>query len=91
MMGEAAPPPKCPHHRGIGESHILFFKEFSMEHEQEKSGRTRMNVSITAKGAAQWDITAEYATPEETQANLADAITRVRATIEAKGLKEATA
>jgi hypothetical protein len=85
MMGEAAPPPKCPHHRGIGESHILFFKEFFME---QSNKRTRMNVSVTAKGLAQWEVTAEYETPTETKANLDEAIKLIRTTIKEQGLKE---
>lgn len=58
---------------------------------EETSKRTRMNVSITAKGQAQWDITAEYSTPEETAKCLSEAIDMVRQTIKAKGLVEAGA
>jgi translation initiation factor 2 alpha subunit (eIF-2alpha) len=57
--------------------------------EQQTNKRTRMNVSITAKGAAQWDVTAEYETPEETHRNLNSAIERVRQSIKDAGLKEA--
>jgi hypothetical protein len=57
--------------------------------EQQTNKRTRMNVSITAKGAAQWDVTAEYETPEETDLNLNKAIALVRQSIKAAGLKEA--
>jgi len=53
--------------------------------------RTRMNVSTTAKGFAQWDITVEYPTPEEAACHLGDAIDKVRETIKAKGLPEANA
>lgn len=61
-----------------------------MENEKSESNmRTRMNVSITAKGLAQWDITAEYDTPELSEKNLSDAIDRVRKVIKEKGLKEA--
>jgi hypothetical protein len=46
-----------------------------------------MNLSLTAKGLAQFDCTAEYATPEETKENLAKAIDGVRAVCAEKGLK----
>jgi translation initiation factor 2 alpha subunit (eIF-2alpha) len=55
---------------------------------QEKNGRTRMNVSITAKGLAQWEVTSEYADPVEAERNLTDAINRVREVIKKNGLKE---
>jgi translation initiation factor 2 alpha subunit (eIF-2alpha) len=58
---------------------------------EETSKRTRMNVSITAKGQAQWDVTAEYPTPEETAKHLNEAIDKVRQTIKEKGLVEAGA
>jgi hypothetical protein len=51
--------------------------------------RTRMNVSITAKGQAQWDVTTEYASPEDTAKNLSEAIDKVRQIIKGKGLVEA--
>jgi molybdopterin biosynthesis enzyme MoaB len=50
-----------------------------------------MNVSISAKGLASWDVTAEYATPEETKAALSAAIDGVREVIREKGLIEAGA
>jgi len=52
-------------------------------------GRTRMNVSITAKGLAQWDTTAEYPTPEQAKQALGEAIDGVREIIKEKGLTEA--
>lgn len=55
----------------------------------ETNTRTRMNVSITAKGLAQWDVTAEYDTPELSAENLARAVDLVRKVIKDKGLKEA--
>jgi tripartite-type tricarboxylate transporter receptor subunit TctC len=55
----------------------------------EETKRTRMNVNLTAKGQAQWDVTAEYATPEETKAALSAAIDAVREVIREKGLVEA--
>jgi len=57
----------------------------------EKMNRTRMNVSTTAKGLAQWEVTAEYGTPEETAKALSEAIDNVRAVIKEKGLTEASA
>jgi hypothetical protein len=53
-----------------------------------EEGRTRMNVGVTAKGAAQWDVTAEYATPEATKKCLSEAIDAVREVIKEKGLTE---
>lgn len=50
--------------------------------------RTRMNISLTAKGQAQWEVTAEYAEPGETAAKLKEAIAGVRAEIKAAGLVE---
>jgi len=57
---------------------------------EESNKRTRMNVSITAKGKAQWDITAEYPTPEESEKALSEAIDKVRTIIKVKGLVEAS-
>jgi hypothetical protein len=54
----------------------------------ETSKRTRMNIGITSKGHAQWDITAEYASPEEAAKNLSEAIDKVRQIIKDKGLVE---
>jgi hypothetical protein len=55
---------------------------------EQTNKRTRMNVSVTAKGLAQWDVTAEYDSPEESQRHLMDGIQRVREAIKAAGLKE---
>jgi hypothetical protein len=51
----------------------------------------RMSIDLTAKGFAQWGLSVRYATPEETDANLKEAIDRIRATIKEKGLTEAGA
>jgi hypothetical protein len=48
-----------------------------------------MNVSITAKGLAQWDVTAEYESPAEAAEQLEMAIGQVRGVIARAGLKEA--
>jgi hypothetical protein len=56
--------------------------------EEKTNKRMRMNVSITAKGKAQWDVTAEYDTPEETERNLREGIRLVREAVRAEGLEE---
>jgi hypothetical protein len=56
--------------------------------EKETNRRVRMAVSITAKGLAQWDVTAEGDTPEEAEADLNRAIETVRFTIAKAGLVE---
>jgi hypothetical protein len=48
----------------------------------------RMNISVNAKGKAQWDLTAEYDTPEETERNLREGIRLIRAAIKAEGMEE---
>ena len=53
--------------------------------------RVRINLSETAKGLVQWDITAEFETVEETKKALADAIDAAREVIKEKGLQEAHA
>lgn len=50
--------------------------------------RVRINLSETAKGLVQWDITAEFETVEETKKVLADAIDAAREVIKEKGLQE---
>lgn len=50
--------------------------------------RVRINLSETAKGLIQWDITAEFETVEETKKALADAIDAAREVIKEKGLTE---
>lgn len=49
--------------------------------------RTRMNLSQTAKGLVQFEVTAEYETPEESAEQLAKAIDLLKGVIESKGLK----
>lgn len=55
---------------------------------EETNARTRMNVSLTAKGLAQWDVTAEYDTPEKTAEQLGKAIDLLRGVIKSKNLFE---
>ena len=50
--------------------------------------RVRINLSETAKGLVQWDITAEFETVEESKKALADAIDAAREVIKEKGLQE---
>lgn len=54
----------------------------------ETNKRVRINLSETAKGLVQWDITAEFETVEETKKALADAIDAAREVIKEKGLQE---
>lgn len=53
--------------------------------------RVRINLSETAKGLVQWDITAEFESVEETKAALSAAIDAAREVIKAKGLTEVSA
>ena len=55
---------------------------------EETNSRTRMNVNLTAKGMAQWDVTAEYDTPEKTAEELGTAIDLLRGIIKSKNLTE---
>lgn len=59
--------------------------------EKSETMRTRMHVSVNAKGYAQWEVTAEYDTPETAAKQLGSAIDGVRAVIKEKGLTEASA
>lgn len=54
-------------------------------------GRTRMNFSQNAKGLWQIEITSEYATPEESAANMSKAIDEAREVAKTKGLTLVTA
>jgi translation initiation factor 2 alpha subunit (eIF-2alpha) len=56
---------------------------------QETNRRVRMAVSITAKGLAQWEVTAEGDNPDGAEADLNQAIERVRFTIAKAGITEA--
>ena len=50
--------------------------------------RVRINLSQTARGLIQWDITAEFETVEETKKALSEAIDAAREIIKEKGLTE---
>lgn len=60
-----------------------------MEEQHESNTRTRINVSISAKGLAQWDCTCEYDTPEKSIEEMSKAIDQIRALLKEKGLSEA--
>lgn len=55
------------------------------------SERTRVNISLTAKGLAQYDLTCEYETPEKSIEEMSKTIDMVRALLKEKGLQEAGA
>jgi hypothetical protein len=57
--------------------------------EKETNRRVRMAVSVTAKGLAQWEVTAENGSPEEAETDLNRAVDIVRFTIAKAGLAEA--
>ena len=58
---------------------------------QAVGSRVRFNLSITAKGLCQWEITSEFPTVAESKDNLSTAVDEVRALIKEKGLEEAHA
>ena len=60
-----------------------------METVQSQVSRVRINLSQTAKGLVQFDVTAEYPTVAEAKENLSKAIDEVRALVKEKGLEEA--
>ena len=57
----------------------------------ENNSRVRMNVSLSAKGLAQWDITAEFDSAEKSAEELGKAIDLCRDVIASKGILEAKA
>lgn len=54
---------------------------------ESNNKRVRMNISLNSKGRVQFDITAEYDTPEETANQLKSAIDNLRSVIAEKDLK----
>ena len=56
---------------------------------QASNSRVRFNMSITAKGFCQWDITSEFPSVAEAKDNLSKAIDEIRGLIKEKGLEEA--
>ena len=59
--------------------------------ETNGNSRVRMNVNTTAKGTAQWEVTAEFPTVDEATDALNEAIAGVRTVIQNRGLTEAGA
>lgn len=59
--------------------------------EEKDNKRVRINLSETAKGFIQWDITAEFGSVEESKSALTAAIDAAREVILEKGLKEVSA
>lgn len=55
----------------------------------ETNTRTRVNLSLSARGLVQFDLTCEYDTPEKSIEEMGKTIDMVRELIKAKGLKEA--
>ncbi len=55
----------------------------------ETNTRTRINISLNAKGKAQFDLTCEYDTPERSIEEMGKAIDMVRALLKEKGIDEA--
>lgn len=61
------------------------------EEKATSESRVRINLSQSAKGLVQFDITAEYQTPEAAAVALGQAIDQARAICAEKGLKLADA
>ena len=59
------------------------------EEQHETNTRTRVNVSLSAKGAAQWDLTCEYDSPEKSIEEMSKTIDMVRNLLKEKGIPEA--
>lgn len=55
----------------------------------ENNTRTRINISINAKGLAQYDLTCEYDTPEKSAEEMSKTVDIVRKLLAEKGLVEA--
>ena len=59
------------------------------EEQHETNTRTRINISLSAKGMGQYDITTEYDTPEKSVEEMSKAIDMVRNLLKEKGIPEA--
>ena len=55
----------------------------------ESNTRTRIKVSITAKGAGQWECSTEYDTPERSIKEMSKAIDMIRTLLKEKKIPEA--
>lgn len=60
-----------------------------MEEVKESNTRTRINISLSAKGMGQYDITTEYDSPEKSVEEMSKAIDMVRSLLKEKGIPEA--
>lgn len=60
-----------------------------MEEQHETNTRTRVNISLSSKGTAQWDLTCEYDTPEKSIEEMDKTIDLVRNLLKGKGIPEA--
>ena len=56
---------------------------------EETNTRTRINISLNAKGNAQFDLTCEYDTPERSVEEMSKTIDMVRNLLKEKGIQEA--
>ena len=56
--------------------------------EETNVSRVRMNISLTAKGLAQFDITAEFENADKSAEELDKAIKKVREVLKANNIKE---
>ena len=56
----------------------------------ETNTRTRINISLNAKGKAQFDLTCEYDTPERSVEEMGKTIDLVRELLKQKGIEEAS-
>lgn len=55
----------------------------------ESNTRTRIKISLTAKGTGQYEISTEYDTPEKSVEEMGKAIDMVRNPLKEKGIPEA--
>ena len=60
-----------------------------MGEQHETNTRTRVNISLSSKGTAQWDLTCEYDTPEKSIEEMNKTIDLVRNLLKDKGIPEA--
>ena len=56
----------------------------------ENNTRTRINISLNARGKAQFDLTCEYDTPERSIEEMDKTIDMVRNLLKEKGIEEAS-
>lgn len=61
-----------------------------MDELHETNTRTRVNISLSSKGTAQWDLTCEYDTPEKSIEEMSKTIDMVRKLLVEKDIPEAS-